>query len=239
VDSILAACLGIAFIGGLVRGTTGFGASMVMVPPLAYLLGPRTAVPVSLLLETFAAAPMLRAAFAQVRWRLMGPLCGAAILAVPLGAQVLAAASALTLRRAISVIVIVFALALLSGRRYRGAPRLGTSLALGALSGVLLGATSIGAPPVILYLLSGPDPVAVSRANLTVFVIVLSAVGLVMLGVSGLLTQATLMRAAWLALPFAGGVVAGSQLFARLSDERFRRVVMVFMLIVAFAMLFA
>ena len=239
MDSILAASLGIAFLGGLVRGTTGFGAAMVMVPPLAYLLGPRTAVPVTLLLETFAAAPMLRSVFGLMRWRLIGPICGSAILAIPLGAQVLAGASVLTLRRAISVIVIVFSLALLSGRRYRGEPRLGTSLALGALSGVLLGATSIGAPPVILYLLSGPDPVAVTRANLTAFVIVLSAVGLLMLGASGLLTQATLARAAWLALPFAAGVVVGSKLFARLSDERFRRIVMVFMLIVALAMLFA
>lgn len=44
---------------------------------------------------------------------------------------------------------------------------------LGAMSGRMLGATSIGAPPVILYLSSGPDPVAITRANLTLDVAVI------------------------------------------------------------------
>jgi len=61
MDRVLAWSLLIALAGGLVRGTTGFGAAMVMTPPLALLVGARTAVPVTLLLETFAAAPMLPA----------------------------------------------------------------------------------------------------------------------------------------------------------------------------------
>jgi uncharacterized membrane protein YfcA len=85
----------------------------------------------------------------------------------------------------------------------------------------------------ILYLLSGqPDPVPVTRANLTLYVVVISAAGLAMLAVSGLLTMATLQQAALLALPFAGGVVAGSGLIARFSDQPFRQLTIVFMFIV-------
>ena len=212
---------------------------MVMAPPLALILGPKMAVPLTLLLETFAAAPMLPGALALARLRLIAPICTAAMATVPLGSYLLAGASPMLLRRAISATVIVFALALLSGRRYQGAPRLATSLGVGALSGTMLVATSIGAPPVILYLLSGPDSAAVTRANLTLYVMVLSGAGLVALAVGGLITVPTLQTAALMALPFIGGVMAGSRLFARLSDLRFRRGVMVFMMCVALGVLFA
>ena len=49
----------IACVAGVVRGITGFGGAMVMAPPLALLLGPQLAVPVILVLESVAAAPML------------------------------------------------------------------------------------------------------------------------------------------------------------------------------------
>lgn len=229
----------VGLLGGLVRGTTGFGAAMVMTPMLALLLGPQTAVGVSLLLESFAAAPMLPAAFAIARWRLIGPIALAACVTVPAGGYLLSVASAPTLRRLIALTVIVFSLALLADRRYQGQQRLHTSLALGALSGAMLGATSMGAPPVILYLLSGPDPVAVTRANLTLYIVVISMAGLVMLAASGILDGRTLGIAAWLTPGFLGGVLIGSRLFARLSDARFRRLTICFMLLVALGVLFA
>jgi uncharacterized membrane protein YfcA len=239
MDQTLTIGLLIALVGGLVRGTTGFGAAMVMTPALALLIGAKTAVPVTLLLETFAALPMLPAAARIARWRVIGPISAAALLTVPVGGLLLAGADPKVLRMLIALTVIVFSLALLSGRRYEGAPRTGTSLGLGALSGAMLGATSIGAPPVILYLLSGPDPAAVTRANLTLYVVAISAAGLVMLAASGLMDRTTLHFAAWLSLPFVGGVIVGSRLFARFSDLRFRQFTMIFMLFVAMGVLLA
>jgi uncharacterized membrane protein YfcA len=113
-----------------------------------------------------------------------------------------------------------------------------TSIGLGALSGTMLGATSIGAPPVILYLLSGPDPAAVTRASLTLYVVLISGAGLAVLGYGGLVDAATLRYAGWLALPFMAGVIMGAKLFSRFSDQRFRQFTMVFMLLVAVGVLF-
>jgi uncharacterized membrane protein YfcA len=64
----------IGILAGLIRGITGFGGAMVMAPPLALLLGPRLAVPVVLLLECIAAAPMLRHTWRLVSWRVLAPL---------------------------------------------------------------------------------------------------------------------------------------------------------------------
>jgi uncharacterized membrane protein YfcA len=239
MDRTLALGLLIALIGGLVRGTTGFGAAMVMTPALSLLIGPKTAVPVTLLLETFAALPMLPAAARVAKWRVIAPISFAALLTVPLGGMLLAYAQASLLRTLIALTVIVFSLSLLSGFRYHGAQRTSTSIGLGALSGAMLGATSIGAPPVIIYLLSGPDAASVTRANLTLYVVAISAAGLVMLTTGGLIVADTLRFAGWLALPFAGGVIVGSKVFARFSDLRFRQFTMVFMLLVAVGVLLA
>lgn len=237
MDTVLILSLFTALGGGLVRGTTGFGAAMVMTPILALLIGPRAAVPVALLLETFAAAPMLPAASRLARWRLIAPIGIAAVATVPLGGLILQTVDATSLRRLIAATVIVFCLALLANRRFRGPHRLSTSAALGALSGTMLGATSIGAPPVILYLLSGPDPIAVTRANLTLYIVIVSAAGLVMLSVAGFVDRPALTTAALMAIPFAIGIVAGSRLFSRFSDQRFRQATMIFMLLVSIGIL--
>jgi hypothetical protein len=239
MDRTLAIGLAIALVGGLVRGTTGFGAAMIMTPALALLMGAKVAVPVALLLETFAAATMLPAAASLARWRVIAPIGAAAICTVPLGGLLLSGADPGVLRRLIAITVIVFSAALLIGRRFRGEHRLGTSIGLGALSGTMLGATSIGGPPVILYLLSGPDAAAVTRANLTLYIVLVSAAGLVMLAVAGLLDAFALRTAAALTVPFVAGVVAGSKLFSRFSDQRFRQLTIVFMFLVSLGVLFA
>lgn len=239
MDKLLAWSLLIALVGGLVRGTTGFGAAMVMTPALALLVGARTAVPLALALETVAAAPMIPAAIATARWKVIAPICVTAVLTVPAGGRLLALASPLTLRRLIASTVILFSFALLSGLRHQGGRQMPWSLGLGALSGTMLGATSIGAPPVILYLMSGPDPIAITRANLTLYVAMTSAAGLVMLGLSGFLSLATLERAGLMAVPFAIGVVAGSKLFARFSDLRFRQMTICLMFLVSLVVLLA
>ena len=122
----------VALVAGVVRGVTGFGGALVMTAPLALLLGPLLAVPVVLLLESVAAAPMLVKTMPQVRWRVFAPLGIAACAAVPLGAMVLVSADPQLLRRAIAAIVIVFSALLLRGWRYAGHPRLSTSVGLGA-----------------------------------------------------------------------------------------------------------
>jgi uncharacterized membrane protein YfcA len=58
-----------------------------------------------------------------------------------------------------------------------------------------------------------------------------------MLWVGGLLTGATVRQAAVLAVPFALGILLGSRLFARFSDQRFRQLTMLLMFTVALGVL--
>ncbi len=231
--------IAIAIAAGIVRGITGFGGAMVMSPPLALLLGPRLAVPVVLLLESVVAAPMLIQTRQRVNWRVIGAILAAACAFVPLGVLVLASTDPRVIRHAIAITVIVFALLLLRGWRYAGRPQLATSLGLGALSGGMLGATSIGGPPVILYLLSGPDPIETTRANLTLYVTVTSLVGLVMLWQQGILDARAGWTSLWLAPAYYAGLAGGIRAFPRFSDTRFRQLTLLLLIAVSTGVLVA
>jgi len=231
--------IAIALAAGAVRGITGFGGAMVMSPPLALLLGPRVTVPVVLLLESIVAAPMLWQTRERVNWRMIGAILATACAFVPIGVRVLAVADPKAIRNAIAVTVIVFALLLLRGWRYSGRPRLSTSLGLGAISGGMLGATSIGGPPVILYLLSGPDPIETTRANLTLYVTVTSLIGIVMLFQQGLFDAHAGWTSLWLAPAYYAGLVGGIRLFPRFNDNRFRRFTLALLIAVSTGILLA
>lgn len=232
------AAVGIVIVAGLVRGTTGFGGAMVMTPVLSIFFGPIAAVVTALLLETAAALVMFPDALPKAQWRTLLYLTLPAIITVPLGGYLLLTVDPGIVRKMISAVVIVFSSMLLFGLRYRGSPRIGTSLALGSVVGVLLGSTSVGAPPVILYLLSGPDPVAVTRANLTLFVTAISVIGLVMLTVAGAVTAALGVTAVALTIPFLLATWLGGKFFAKLSDTGVRRLALLLMLCIGVTSLF-
>lgn len=236
---VLALAAIVAALAGVIRGITGFGGAMVMAPPFALLLGPLVAVPVVLLLEGIAAAPMLVQLRHEVRWRVIGPIIAAAYATMPIGTWILVTADALLMRRVIAAVVIVFSLVLLLGWRYAGKQRLATGVGLGAVSGTMLGATTLGGPPVILYLLAGPDPIEATRANLTYYLGALCLAGLALLWLNGVLGAAALLLAAVLAPGYYLGMVVGIRLFARFNDRRFRQFTLAFMLLVATGILVA
>jgi uncharacterized membrane protein YfcA len=217
-------------LAGFMRGITGFGGAMLMTPPLSFLIGPVPAVVTALMLETAAALVMFSDAWPRINKRVLLQLTIPACFTVPIGGYLLITLDPIIARRAIAAVVVVFSFVLLAGFRYSGPHRPATALTLGSIVGVLLGATSVGAPPVILYLLSGPDPPAVTRANLTVFVTTISVIGLVMLGAAGAATAELALLAALLCIPFLGATWLGGKLFIRLSDLGVRRLALGVML---------
>jgi len=211
-DWRLWAALGATFLAGVLRGYSGFGTAILLAPVYSVLWGPRVGVPVMLLLEFFVSMQLLPRAFREADRRLILPMGGAATLAVPLGAVVLLTADPEALRRFIGGFVIIFGLLLVSGWRYHGTRPLGLNLAVGAVSGVLKGATGMSGPPVILYLLAGPEAVARHRANLILYFGVISVVSILGPLWGGLLTAAVFWKLL-LALP---ALLLGVQLGARL-----------------------
>jgi uncharacterized membrane protein YfcA len=225
-----AAVVAVVLVAGLMRGTTGFGGAMLMAPLLSFLIGPVPTVATALLLETAAAVVMFPDAWPRINKPVLLYLILPACFTIPLGGYLLITLDPFVARKFIAAVVVVFSLGLLAGLRYSGSPRPVTSVALGSIVGIFLGATSVGAPPVILYLLSGPDPQTVTRANLTVFVTAISAIGFVMLVVADAVTVRLGLSAVLLCIPYMAATWLGGALFARLSDIGVRRLALSFML---------
>jgi hypothetical protein len=216
-------------LAGLMRGITGFGGAMLMAPPLSFLIGPVPTVVTALILETAAALVMFPDAWPKIKKRILLYLTIPACFSVPIGGYLLLTLDPFIARKVISAVVVVFSMGLLAGLRYSGGQRPLTSMVLGAIVGVLLGATSVGAPPVILYLLSGPDPQAVTRANLTFFVTSISVIGLVMLTAAGAITGQLAISAFLLCIPYMAATWFGGKLFGKLGDVIVRRIALCFM----------
>lgn len=223
--------LAVILVSGVIRGVTGFGGSMLMAPPLSILIGPVPAVATALVLETAAAILMLPETWRHIDGSRLALLAIPACVTVPIGGLLLVTLDVDLARRLISGIVVLFSLAMLAGFRYQGRPRKVTAAALGALAGVLLGATSVGAPPVIFYLLSGPDPQIVTRANLVAFITIISAVGLIVLFGSGAVPFDTARPSAVLILPYLAMIYVGGKLFHRMTDINVRRTALGLMLV--------
>jgi len=226
------AAVGVVTAAGLVRGTTGFGGALLMTPLLSILIGPVAAVAIALILEASAAFVMFPDALPKVRASTLFYLIIPALFTVPVGGYVLLNLDPIVARRLIAAVAVVFSLILLLGLRYSGSPRPMTMLALGSVVGALVGATSVGGPLVILYLLSGPDPAAVTRAHLTVFITAVSIIGIAMLATVGAITVDLRLWAVGLTIPYLLATWLGGKLFARLSDSGVRRLALILMLCV-------
>ncbi|MDB5416073.1 MAG: putative rane transporter protein [Rubritepida sp.] len=181
-------------VAGLMRGYAGFGTAIILAPIYSVLWGPRAGVPVMLLMELIISLQLLPRALKDADRRVILPIGGAACLATPLGTFVLLSADPDSLRRFIGGFVLVFGLLLMSGWRYHGTRPLSMNLAVGTVSGLLKGATGMSGPPVILYLLSGPEAAIRHRANLILFFALIAIVSIAGPLWGGLMTLAVMAK---------------------------------------------
>jgi uncharacterized protein len=234
LDVLVAVIVGLA---GIMRGITGFGGAMLMTPPLGLLLGPVPAVVISLSLEAAAALVMGPATYKDLPVRQFALLIVPACLTIPIGTQLLVGFDAGTARRVIGAMVVISSLAMLSGLRYARRPATSLTVGIGSLAGLLLGATGIGAPPVVLFLLSGPSPARNTRAILTAFISATSLIGLAALLANGAITAPLMRASGLLTIVYLGAILVGMKLFARLSDHGARTVALGLMLLLGLAAL--
>jgi uncharacterized membrane protein YfcA len=228
-DPGFALALGVAVVAGLMRGFAGFGSGMLMAPIFALLFGPVETVVIVIVMELVVTAQLLPGLRRTVDWRLVGAMGAVAALFMPLGSWLLVSVDATLMTRAIALVVLGFVALLASGWSYHGARRLPVTLGIGALSGTMMAATSLGNPPVMLYLLAGRDPAAVSRANVTAyFAITLTCLIALMLA-SGLIAVSATWTAAALLPPYMLAAWAGSRLFRASGEALYRRVALAFL----------
>ncbi len=224
INMALAAAAATTVAAGLMRGFAGVGSGMLMAPIFVLLFGPVETVAMIVIMEIVVTAQLMPSVYREIEWQVIAPMGAMAALLLPLGSWLLVSLDPEVIGRAMALIVLGFSILLLTGWRYDGPKRLPASLGVGMISGVLMASTSLGNPPVMLYLLSSRDGSVRNRANFTgYFAVTLLALNLWMLAV-GLIGWPAALRALMLLPLFMAAAWLGSRLFRKSSEQLYRRV---------------
>lgn len=222
-DSVHLVILAAALVAGFVRGFTGFGAALIFVPVASAAFSPQVAAPVLLVIDFVLTLPLLAGALRLVRWRTVLPAALAAMVMSPIGAYVLANGDPLTLRWAITAIVIALLILLMSGWRYHGEPHTLASVGVGLGAGFLGGISQASGPPVIAYWISGPYSTAEVRANLICFFAMISLSSFIAYFWNGLFSWEVGELVLVVTPVYAGALYLGARMFRKSGIGTYRK----------------
>lgn len=211
-----------AFLAGLARGFSGFGAALIFMPLASALVAPQVAAPLLLVVDGVLALGLVPRAWGRADRREVATMSLGALAGIPAGTWLLIRLEPVPLRWAIAALTASFLVLLLSGWRYRGRPAASLTVAVGALAGLFSGVAQAGGPPVVSYWLGGATAAAAVRANIVVYFLISTALSFVSYLAGGLLTGAVIGLALVTAPAYGGGLLLGSRLFGLASEAVFR-----------------
>ena len=189
----------------LLRGFTGFGSGLAAVPLLSLALPPAEVVPLVVTLQVIVGIGGLRESLGHCDWASVRRLLPGLILGVPVGVTILSLLPPNPVRLLIGGMIAVSVLLLHRGARLPPQPSRLLTGAVGLLAGIISGFSSMGGPPIIVYLMArghGPQRV---RATAIVYFFLAGCVTAVPMLLRGLMTRQTLIwTAASLPVLFAG-----------------------------------
>ncbi len=213
----------LAFCAGIMRGYTGFGTPIFLAPLYSVLFGPQATVPLLIIMEIGMMVQLVpqtwpKAEFSEIR----GLAVGCAV-ALPAGAYMLHVLDPLVVKKAMGLMTLFFVAMLFFGWRYRGPRNVVVQAIVGAISGFSNGLTGIGAPPVILYYLSGSKDIVLIRANLIIYFAFITLIAVPSFIYLGLIHTETVVRWVLLSVPLICGVSIGSRMFHGTSETLYMR----------------
>jgi len=213
-------------LAGLVASLTGFGFAIISVPLLMLFMPPKVVVPLVLMLSMVLKLMLIVETRKWIDLRRIWPLLLTGTATVPLGAYLLLLLDPEPLRILVGLVVVVSALALLSGLRWTVRNEKLNLVPLGLLSGILGGSTGMPGPPVVLFFSNQGLEKRTFRANLVLYFACTSITGVISTAAGGLITRDMLVSWAGL-LPALGiGTWAGIRLARSTDQDQFRRIVL-------------
>ncbi len=222
----LIAAAAIALLAMTVRGLTGFGSALIMMPLLLMILAPRLALVSDAIVEVVIGVSLLYQVrrFTRLDYlKLMLPL---SLLGVVAGSAALLQFEGDLVKRSLGVVVMLFALRQILALRGPAASRTrwprAWGYAAGLTSGVLGALFGTSGPPVVIFLENQIDSGAMLRGTLIAFFAALDTLRLGSYGLGGLLTpEALLTGAVMLPTAFVGTWI-GTHAHLRVNERVFR-----------------
>ena len=219
---IIALCA--IILSGVLRGYSGFGAALIIIPIFSNLYSPIVALSFHVLIEMPSLAVLLPAAMRSYDRKLVNSSLFILILAVPFGFYFISLIDTTYLRLFIGAFVIVSVYII-----WRGIPlKISRNenffrVACGA-SGFCQGLMGLGGPPVVTTLMSRGDDNITIRANIIIVMTVLLLSSLLAQLYHGTFDLIPVTLAMTLFAPYLAGNQIGKWLFFRYPNDAYRKV---------------
>lgn len=206
-------------VSAIIRGLTGFGFAAVAVIGLAMIGDLSEAVPLVLGLEVVSSLMLLRGAWAHADYAQLKRLLMAAACGLPCGIWLLGGMNSGWLTVVVySLIGLLAVLGLAGVTLPMGKGQVGGWI-IGASSGALIAAFSIGGPLVVAWLSHNGLRANVLRATLILFFFVVDLAAISGLGLAGAVPTHTLVHVVYLTPALLVGLWIGQKLFVRIRAE--------------------
>ena len=225
----------------IVKGLTGFGAGLLMVPLLVLFIDVKVVVP---LLVAFAilANFFLLVTFQTWKWvrrDLLPQLVAGGVFGTVLGTFILASYRSELLEKLCGVFIFGYALYRLWNRGERGDDlRHYMGLVAGFTSGVIGGMFGTGGPPVVIYLGYKLVDKRTFRSTLTGFFLIMDVWQMATLRYAGLMDREVFVFIVYLLPAFVVGNLLGSVLHIRIDQAMFDRIVALVLMVAGLFLIF-
>lgn len=212
------------FVAGLVRGFSGFGSAMIIMPVASSVLAPIEAVIFLVATELVGPLPNLRAAIGDGTPKDVGLLALGALVGLPIGLLGLTIIHPEVFGWLVSVSVLTLLVLLMTGWRYKGELTQRLTIATGALGGFMTGFAGIPGPPVIMLYMASSLPISVIRANFLLYLVAIDLVLVPLLWIMDLMVWKIALLGLLVGIPNLIANLIGARLFDPNAEVLFRRV---------------
>lgn len=227
----------IIFLSGCVRGFSGFGTALLIMPVLSSLYSPVFAVIIVVLVDLVGALQLLPTVWRFGDLGKVIPISISASLTLPVGLMIISLIDPTIMAKLIAVMMLVLTAILAMGWRYRHQPGLPTTLATGAVAGFIGGSVGISGPPIVIFFLSGHMDRHVARASISGCFLLIDCVAIAVFAIREWLILSVLWHALFFVPFFILGVRVGVWLFPKASEATFRKIAYIMLLVVGLSTL--
>lgn len=225
----------IILIAAFVQGATSFGFSLIALPLLGLIFELKVIVPALVAYSILLNLIILIRLKVQPNLKELAILGIFAVLFIPLGVNLLIFVDEQILKLSVSVLMILIALLMLSGKTFNIKNRTFAYAVAGILSGLLNGAVSLSGPPVVVLLANENRNKNDFRASLTLLFFLLNIVTIFLYVKKGLFLEPDLINMMFLTPLMIIGTFLGIHFGNRIDEVKFKRLVLILLIVMGIA----
>lgn len=214
----------IVLLASFVRAVSGFGYALIATPLLTFVFDAKSVVVMNIILANVSNIVVLYHMRRHIDVKRVIFLSLGGILGVPVGVYLLSWLDPLMIKLAIAVIVVPSSLVLLLGHSHQfKRDHLGCSVA-GFAGGILTASTSLGGPPVVLFLINQGLTLEKFVGTIAAYFMFVGIISISVFSSLGMITTDLLIRIATLIPVSLLGIYIGIKVMPKINMTLFRRI---------------